>query len=159
MAPKSRKSSSKDDTCRNAASQALLNSITDEFLNSCPEMVLGEGIPKEFSGPPWQLPLSAGSRAESVNKVLNHSMSLQRGTMPGPMGFLVGDNKPSLAVCGLVQSYLNAVLGKGLAELTDPVDVVVGVYKWSSDISDVDHTYGIPYVWLEVLGKTMPYLV
>lgn len=148
MAPKSWKQLSKSELKLSPSARAAEEEKKKNFA-----VIPGPGIPSKFCGPPWQIPADAHPRAKWVNQILNYSISLQRGTMPGFLGWLVGDNKPSIAVCGLVRSYLNAVLDKGLAEMTNQVNVAVGVYRWNSDTKDVGDTYGIPYVWLDVLGN------
>lgn len=116
------------------------------------KVVLGREIPSQFSSPPWRVPVKSHAKADVINRILDRSMSVQSATIPGTddfEDFIVSNS--SMAVCGLLRTYLHAVLGK---EVADQTKVTLGVFKWdpSARESEVDYE-GSPYLWLQVLGR------
>lgn len=112
------------------------------------KVVAGRDIPETLDAPPWRLPLAAHPRAGLVNAVLSESTRAQSSTVPDSGDFedFVLSNA-SLAVAGLVRSYLRCLLGADLCK------VELGVLLWDPAArNDADDYEGTPYLWLDVAG-------
>lgn len=118
------------------------------------QVVPGRGIPEQLDSPPWRIPSDAHPKSDLINAILDKSMECQSATVPKSdefAEFIVSN--ASMAVCGLVRSYLHSVLGgEGKDDLSK---VTAGIFLWDPTARESATDYeGSPYLWLDVLGKS-----
>ena len=121
-------------------------------------VVLGRGIPDQFDAPPWRLPLSAHPKADLINTILDHSMTVQSSTVdrtvPNSKDFeeFILTNA-QLVVSGLIRSYLHSVLdGKDKDMLAMEVTFGVLMLDPRATTASGDEHRGRPFLWLQVNG-------
>jgi len=107
---------------------------------------LGSGIPDKYVGAPWRIPPTPTTStpegvADKVNWLLNLSMKVQMGTIPGTEFSRNIFTTGCLAISGFLHLYLRDM---GIAS-----QLQVGVLKFGTR-PGVD---GTPHVWLKVLGS------
>ncbi len=115
--------------------------------------VLGPGLPKRLSSPPWRIPevvppsSSSSSLSALANIILDASWRAQSATVPdsgGEFDAFVLSNA-SLAVSTLVRSYLLSACPQIATTL------VLGVLRWDEGARSGDSDYeGTPHLWLEI---------